>query len=395
MTEGHGPGHVEEAVVAPEPGQSPESSSPAAASRPPAPRRPGVWPVVVVGLIIAGIMISPFWAPALAPLLPWGAGLPAAPTPDYAALAARLEAIERRPAVPAIDVSAIGSAQSALARRVDQLEAARNGDLQSETAVASLKAGLQRLEQQLGVIEAQAVSREARAAAEVGKVQQELTRLSTLAADFADRLAAQERRSRAEERTQSTNAALLLALLQIREAVEQARPFAAELGAFTALAHDRPDLLGATAPLAEVARDGAAGRLALAKRLAEVAGHIANATALPPQADWESQALARLRSLVTIRRIEGAPQSEPEAAVRAAEVSLGRGDLGDAVAQLDRLAGANAEAAGPWLRMARQRLAVEAALTHLQELLVIGLGHAPEAPGRAPAEAPAKPEKLP
>jgi hypothetical protein len=27
--------------------------------------------------------------------------------------------------------------------------------------------------------------------------------------------------------------------------------------------------------------------------------------------------------------------------------------------------------------------------------LVIGLGHAPEAPGRAPAEAPAKPEKLP
>jgi hypothetical protein len=395
MTEGHGPAHVEEAVVAPEPGQSPESSSPAAASRPPAPRRREVWPVVVVGLIIAGIMISPFWAPAIAPLLPWGAALPAGPIPDYAALAARLEAIERRPAVPAIDVSAIGSAQSALARRVDQLEAARNGDRQSETAVASLKAGLQRLEQQLGAIEAQAASREAREAAEVGKVQQELTRLSTLAADFADRLAAQERRSRAEERTQSTDAVLLVALLQIREAVEQARPFAAELNAFTALAHDRPDLLATAAPLAEVAREGVTGRLALAKRLAEVAGAIANATALPPQADWESQALARLRSLVTIRRIEGAPQGEPEAAVHAAEVALGRGDLGDAVAQLDRLAGANAEAAGPWLRMAGQRLAVEAALTHLQELLVIGLGHAPEAPGRAPAEAPAKPEKLP
>ena len=81
--------------------------------------------------------------------------------------------------------------------------------------------------------------------------------------------------------------------------------------------------------------------------------------------------------------------------MRAAETALGRGDLGEAVAQLDRLADANAEAAGPWLRMARQRLAVEAALTHLQELLVIGLGHAPEAPGRAPVEAPAKPEKLP
>ncbi|TMJ54724.1 MAG: hypothetical protein E6G90_08250, partial [Alphaproteobacteria bacterium] len=320
---------------------------------------------MVVGLIIAGIMISPFWAPAIAPLLPWGAVLPAGPIPDYAALAARLEAIERRPAVPAIDVSAIGSAQSALARRVDQLEAARNGDRQSETAVASLKAGLQRLEEQLGRIEAQAASRDAREAAETGKVQQELTRLRTLAADFADRLAEQERRSRAEERTQSTDAALLVALLQIREAVEQARPFAAELNAFTALAHDRPDLLATAAPLAEVAREGVAGRLALTKRLAEVAGHIASATALPPQADWEAQALARLRSLVTIRRIEGAPQSEPEASVRAAETALGRGDLGEAVAQLDRLADANAEAAGPWLRIARQRLAVEAALTHL------------------------------
>jgi len=349
---------------------------------------------VVVGLIIAGIMTSPFWAPALAPLLPWGEGLTAAPTPDYAALAARLEAIERRPAAPAIDVSAIESAQSALARRVDQLEVARNGDRQSETAVASLKGGLDRLQQQLGVIEAQTASREAQEAAEMRKVQQELTRLTTVAADLGDRLAAQEQRLRAEK-TQPTDAILLVALLRIREAVEQARPFAAELSAFTALAHDRPDLLAATAPLAEAARDGVAGRLALAKRLAEVAGHITNATALPPEADWESQALARLRSLVTIRRIEGAPHSEPEAAVRAAEAALGRGDLGDAVEQLDRLAGANAEAAGPWLRSARQRLAVEAALTHLQELLVIGLGHAPEAPGRVPAEAPAKPEKLP
>jgi hypothetical protein len=349
---------------------------------------------VVVGLIIAAIMTSPFWAPALAPLLTWGAGLPAGPIPDYAALAARLEAIERRPAAPGTEVGAIGSAQSALARRVDQLEAMRNGDRQSETAVASLKGGLDRLQQQLGVVEAQAASREAGEAAEMRKVQQELTRLTTIAADLGDRLAAQEQRLRVEK-TQPTDAILLVALLRIREAVEQARPFAAELSAFTALAHDRPDLLAATAPLAEVARDGVVGRLTLAKRLAELAGHIANATALPPQADWESQALARLRSLVTIRRIEGAPQSEPEAAVRAAEVALGRGDLGDAVAQLDRLGGANAEAAGPWLRMARQRLAVEAALTHLQELLVIGLGHAPDAPGRAPAEAPAKPEKLP
>src|SRR5262249_18519229 len=151
----------------------------------------------------------------------------------------------------------------------DQLEAARNGDRQSETAAASLKGGLDRLQQQLGVVEAQAASRDAREAAEMGRVQQELRRLTTVAADLADRLAAQEQRSQAEM-TQPSAAILLVALLQIREAVEQARPFAAELGAFTALAHDRPDLLAATVPLSEAARGGVAGRLVLARRLTEV-----------------------------------------------------------------------------------------------------------------------------
>ena len=389
MTEGHAPGRVEEPEVAREPVQIPVGGL-----QPAAPRRWGLWPVVVVGLIIAGVIISPFWAPALAPLLPWGAGLPTAPVPDNAAFAARLEAIERRPVASATEVSAIGSAQSALARRIDQLEAASNGDRQGEIAVASLRGGLERLQQQLGAIEAKVASREVEEAAEMRKAQQELTRLTTVTADLADRLAAQEQRSRAE-RTPSNEAGLLVALLQMREAVEQPRGFATELNAFTALAHDRPDLITATQPLADVARDGVAGRLGLARGLAEVAGHIADAKAPPPEEDWEAQVLTRLRSLVTIRRIEDAPQSEPEAAVRAAEVALARGDLGDAVAQLDRLAGANAEAAGPWLRLARRRLAVEAALTHLQELLVTGLSHAPETSAGAPAEAPAKPQRLP
>jgi uroporphyrinogen-III synthase len=348
-----------------------------------------MWPIVVIGLVIAGIALSPFWAPALAPLLPWGAGSTA---PAYDTLAARLEAIEQRPVPPAIDASTIASAQSTLGRRLDQLEAARNGDRQGEATVASLRAGLQRLEQQLGANEAQGASREAREAAEMQKMQQELTRLRTASVDLADRFMALEQRP---EKTQSTEAPLLVALLQIREAVEQGRPFAAELSSFAALAHDRPELITASAPLAEVARDGVTGRLTLAKRLADAAVHIANAAPDPPEGDWEAQVLARLRSLVTIRRIQGAPRSEPEAAVRAAEVALGRGDLGDAVAQLDQLVGANAEAAGPWLKMARQRLTVEAALTHLQGLLVIGLGHAAAAPARAPAETPAKPERHP
>jgi hypothetical protein len=352
-----------------------------------------VWPVAVLGLVAAGIISSPFWAPDIATLLPWG-GKPPAAIPDYAGLAARLEAIERRPAAPVIDIEAIRSAQDALGRKVDQLEAARDASRQGEAAVSSIKTGLQQLEQQLGAIEAKSASRWAGEAAEMGTVHQELTRLGTIAAGLADRLAALEQ-LRVQSGTQQLDAILLVALLQIREAVNQGRPFAAELGAFTALAHDRPDLVVAAGPLTEVVHDGVVGRLGLTKRLAEVAGRIASATAPPPQADWEDQVLARLRALVTIRRIDGAPQGGPEAAVSAAEAALGRGDLGDAVAQLSRLTGANAEAAGPWLRLARQRLAVGESLAHLQQLLVVGFGHPPDAPGGPPTEAPAKPGKQP
>ena len=388
MAEGPAQEHSDEAAAPPPlpdqpPAESSRTSRPASDSL-----RSTMWLAAALGLVIAGVVLSPFWAPEVAPLLPWGEK-PGALAENYAALAARLEAIEKRPAAPIPDIGAITSAESALARRVDQLDAARNADRQNEAAVTATKAGLQQLEQRMEAIEGQAASRAAGQAAEIQKVEEELTRLRAGTADLADRLPALERQLRAQGGAERTDAALLVALLQMREAVEQARPFATELGAFSALAQDRSDLVAAAAPLAEAARQGVAGRPVLANRLAELAGSIATASASPTGADWEAQALARLRALVTIRRIDGAQQSGPEARVSAAELALGRGDLADAVAELDQLAGANADAAGPWLRMARQRLAVEAALNHLQELLVARLGHPAEAPGRAPAEAPA------
>ena len=69
-------------------------------------------------------------------------------------------------------------------------------------------------------------------------------------------------------------------------------------------------------------------------------------------------------------------QSAPEAALSAAERSLAAGDLAGAVAALDPLSGPAAEAARPWLQMARQRLAVEAALHQVEGLLVARLGAA-------------------
>ncbi len=96
------------------------------------------------------------------------------------------------------------------------------------------------------------------------------------------------------------------------------------------------------------------------------------------------QALDRLRGLVTIRRIAARHENRARGGGRAARSALAQGDLAAAISDLDQLTGADAEAAQPWLRVARERLAAEAALTHLQQLLTVRLGPAPAAPPPPP-----------
>jgi hypothetical protein len=221
-------------------------------------------------------------------------------------------------------------------------------------------------------------------------MQGQLSRRGKVEGDLADRVAALEREGQAQSKADlRVDGMLALLLGQMREAIEQARPFPAEFNAFAALARNS-DLASAAEPLAEPARNGVASRAVLVQRLAELAGRMAAATAPAGESDWGAQTLARLRSLVTIRRIEGPSQTGSEAAVNAAQTALARGDLAGAVAALDPLTGANAEAARPWMRMARERLAAEAALDHLQELLTTRLGSAPAA---APASSPDQPSE--
>ena len=178
---------------------------------------------------------------------------------------------------------------------------------------------------------------------------------------------------REEKNADRSDAAMLLALLQMREAVIAARPFPGEYAAFQALARDRADLTAAAAPLAAAAREGIAGREVLKERLAALGDRIAEAAEPESDGSWWDEALARLRGLVSIRHI-GAPPSGPEAVVAGAQTMLAGGDLKGAVAAVGTLEGAEAKLAEPWLRMARGRLEAEQALARLQEMLVARLG---------------------
>lgn len=420
MSEGHNeqrPGEAEAGSGKPE--APPPSAADEIRPRRGSPRT--AWLSVLLVLILAGIALSPFWAPALAPLLPWGekpavapkefaalaarvAGIeqrPAPPTFDADAIKqqvttlagrvdrlqsgvdARLAEIEKRPAPPGIDLDAIKSAENALAQRIDALEAATRADRQESAAVAATRAALQQLERRIDGLEAQSSSQAASEAAELQKVQQELSRTANIVADVSQRVPGLERQIQSQGNSERKEAMQMLLLLQIREAVEQARPFQAEYSAFKAL-DDDPRLASAAEHLAAAARNGVASRAVLSKGLTQLAGEIQTASERPSESYWGAQALARIRGLVTIRRIDGASQTGPEGAVGAAQTALAHGDLARAIAALEALTGASADAVRPWLQMARERLSVEQALDQVQEVLTARLGGDRTAPGAMP-----------
>jgi hypothetical protein len=387
MTEGHDQEHLAEASAA-----APATEQPLAERSKSAPtgrgiRRAAYWLAALLALVIATVGSSPFWARDVAPLLPW-AGISAAPTEDYAALAARLEAIEKRSPPPSSDMGSINST-NALARRVDQLESARNTDRQADAAVAAAKTGLQQLEGRLTAFEAKSDARSATDTARFEKLGQELAEIRNISTDLADRLPAIERRVGAIG-SGRTNGALLAGLLRMREAVEAARPFVTQYDAFIALAHDQPDLIAAAQPLAGLAQAGVAGNAVLSERLGRLSGRIVPVAAAPTSSDIGTQALAWLRSLVTIRRIDTPVQTGQEPAINVAEAALARGDLSGAVSALQTVSVPQSGSVQSWLEMAQQRLAANAALAHLQEMLVARLATPSQTPGDTPTEAPVK-----
>jgi hypothetical protein len=312
--------------------------------------------VLLVGAVVAS---APFWAP----LLPWA---PAPARPD---------------ATPAGPIAAPAPAPAP-----PQQENQPQAPPQRRPEAAAADTALQQLDRRVGALE----SRPAAPASEIADIRREVARLAGSATDLDARVAAIDKAQSAQSAVDATDMALVLALLQIRGALDLGRPFAAEYEALAALARTRPEVAAAAVPLAEPAKTGIASRAVLANRLRELAGAIASAKAPenpPAQApanpteaapDWADRALMRLRGLVTIRRIDGAGQGQPgggpDPVVNAAELALAGGDLEGAVGALDRLTGAAAETARPWLRMAKERALVEAALYRIEALLVARLG---------------------
>ena len=337
---------------------------------------------------LAVVLAAPFWAPSVLPILPWGGapdsklaqrieGLEAGRQQEQQTtrqnastleqLGPRIAALEAKQGEQQQAAAKAGSAWQQLESRIAALETAQKQEQQSAVQAAS---SLKQVDSRISALEATPET----ATKDLAELRRRLDSLSSAGTALSGRFDALEKTAHAEPAANPGDAALALALAQIRDAIQAARPFSAEYEALATLARSRPEIAEAAATLAEPARTGVASRAVLLKRLHEVAGSIISAQTPQADSDWASEALSRLSGLVTIRRIGGAGQSGPEAAVNVAETALAAGDLLGAVAALDKLTGAPAEAARSWLQMARARLTVEDALRRIETLLVARLG---------------------
>ena len=345
---------------------------------------------------LAVVLAAPFWAPSLLPVLPWG-GAPDAKlaqridrletardqerqattqqTASLDQLGRRIAALEAKQGEQQQAAAKATFAQQQLESRIAALEAAQKREQQSVAGTAS---NLKQLDSRVAALEAGPQPTK-----DLADLRQQLESLSSANTALSGRVDALEKTARAEPATNPGEATLALALSQIHDAIQIARPFVPEYWALTALTRNRPEIAEVAATLAEPARTGVATRAVLLKRLHELAGSIANAQTPPVDTDWASEALSRLSGLVTIRRVGGPRQSGPEAAVNTAEAALTAGDLAAAVAALEKLTGAPAEAAGPWLQTAHARLTVEDALQRIEKLLVARLGKPSDADASA------------
>lgn len=172
------------------------------------------------------------------------------------------------------------------------------------------------------------------------------------------------------------DAAMFLALLQLRQALSGSGSFQSELALVEGLAAGDADLTGALAPLSAHAGSGIAALPGLQASFGEMAAKVVAAGRGGEEGDWVGKTLQKVSEIVTVRPVGLVEGDDPGAVLARAEVKLEAGDLAAAVAELDALTGAAAEGAAAWRQEATARLDAEKALSLLatRAATLVGLG---------------------
>lgn len=387
--------------------ESVEKTSKSMSDTPPASpattRRAGPWVGVIVVLIMLSIVITgavasrDIWWPYAAPYIP---KVTPKEDPRVATLMARLGALEEK-------VQATESTVEPEAATFEELEQAR-AKLSAE--IATVIGRLETVEKSMDSVErmAAAVSSETSSAGAGQSLQVLVDRVNTLA-QSTDLGPVVERLDNLEQQNSATKdslsresqliedmkrrmdsleaerlgvetglssgaSALILAVGQLREAVRQGRSFTTELNNAVAVAPGYLDADTAIAVLQSHAETGVATRAELNASFADTATAILRMDRRMEGDGWVSEAVNRLTSLVTIRRVDSsAAAGSIDARIARAEANLAVGDLAAAIDVLGGLTGPGAAAAAPWLMRAQASAVVHQALSDLNSVAITQL----------------------
>lgn len=315
------------------------------------------WLLALLVLVLAVGGSAPYW-------LRWLQSLPPASSEQVPAppATARQVPIEPAPIRPAPKEEAPAVPQTTAVRAATQQ--------QERDALAALDARVTALENRPTPNTGAAI------AGMETQLQQLSARLDALDAQMAQLNKAEAKRSTSPQRV------LIVALAELGNAIATSQPFDAELASVEALGQSRAGWAASLKPLEASAKNGIPSIAILAQRFSsEVEPAILRAhEASPgPQTSVLDRVVAKLRSLVVIRRTDNAGVSgDPvEAAVATAQAALGKGDLAGATAALQKLSGKPREAAASWLTLAQTRLAAQDIVAKLTQQVSAELAAAP------------------
>lgn len=168
-------------------------------------------------------------------------------------------------------------------------------------------------------------------------------------------------------RTGDHGAAFVVAVGQLREAVDSGQPFAAEHEAVAVLEANDP---GVEADLDILARHAGAGiptHHALEESLGHVLASASSAAKVAAASGWVDETLAHIESLVTVRRIDGEELAGTGslATIRRIEAAVATGNLEEALREIDSLPLESAGTMAQWAGQARARVEADDALDRL------------------------------
>ncbi len=328
--------------------------------------------VLVAVLFVAGYITAPAWmplverhaAPLINPIIETTADPGAASTPGTSE-----EKVAPLPAGTSAGSSNLGSDGAKMSSRIAALEQSISSLIENTPdieAIAALTRRVEAIEKALDAAEVDTAS----AASQGTPVAAPDSDTGSEALSAMDaRLSAIETRLSQSGSSVGAGSLRLIAVGQLTSAADGERPFSAEVSALKSILGEDKDALGILERLSGPASAGAPTLDTLRRRLPDVAAEALVADARPDaEAGLLDRAVARMQSVVTVRRIDPDGSGSLDDLLATATQAMDLDNLGDAVDALSAIDGKAAGKVSGWLAGAQRRITIDEAVGELRAM---------------------------